>query len=103
MGKGDGREGVPTALSSMMDWALVFAADMVAGLAWEPKRRRRKEMVGDGIGGFRDVCGMGRRLLMGLFEMELRVMKLNGYVLAASGGRDHDKDDAISGINAWHW
>ena len=37
----------PTALSLMMPSALVFAADIAAGLAEEPKRRRRKEMVGD--------------------------------------------------------
>ena len=41
------RSGVPTALSSMMPWALVFAADMAAGFAEEAKKRRRKEMVGD--------------------------------------------------------
>jgi len=37
---------VPTALSSMMPCALVFAADMAAGLTLEPKKRRRKEMLG---------------------------------------------------------
>ena len=31
----------------MMPWALVFAADMAAGLTLEPKKRRRKDMVGD--------------------------------------------------------
>lgn len=37
---------VPTALSLMMPSALVFAADMAAGLMLEPKNRLRKEMVG---------------------------------------------------------
>lgn len=31
----------------MMPWALVFAADMAAGLAPERKNLRRKEMMGD--------------------------------------------------------
>ena len=31
----------------MMPWALVFAADMAAGLTLEPKNLRRNEMVGD--------------------------------------------------------
>ena len=44
---GRGGRGVPTALSSMMPWALVFAADMAAGFTDEPKKRRRKEMVGE--------------------------------------------------------
>ena len=39
---------IPTALSSMMPWALVFAADMAAGLTLEPKILRRNEMVGSG-------------------------------------------------------
>ena len=38
---------IPTALSSMMPSALVFAADMAAGLMLEPKNLRRNEMVGD--------------------------------------------------------
>ena len=38
---------VPTALSSMMPCALVFAADIAAGLTLEPKKRRRKEILGD--------------------------------------------------------
>ena len=38
---------VPTGFSLMMPSALVFAADMVAGLALLPKRRRRKAMMGD--------------------------------------------------------
>ena len=38
---------IPTAFSSMMLWALVFAADMAAGLTDEPKKRRRKEMMGE--------------------------------------------------------
>ena len=39
---------VPTALSSMMPCALVFAADMAAGVmaGEEAKKRRRNEMVG---------------------------------------------------------
>ncbi len=40
---------IPTALSSMMPWALVFAADMAAGLTLEPKNLLRNEMVGDGL------------------------------------------------------
>ena len=40
------RRDVPTALSSMIPWALVFAADMATGLTRDPKRRRRNEMVG---------------------------------------------------------
>lgn len=40
---------IPTALSSMMPWALVLAADMAAGLMLEPKNLRRNEMVGDGL------------------------------------------------------
>ena len=42
---------LPTAFSSMMFWALVFAAAMVTGLLAEPKRRRRNEMMGDGFDG----------------------------------------------------
>lgn len=33
----------------MMPWALVFAADIAAGLALEAKNLRRKEMLGNGI------------------------------------------------------
>ena len=40
---------IPTAFSSMMPWALVFAADMAAGFTLEPKNLRRNEMVGDGL------------------------------------------------------
>lgn len=39
-------QNIPTALSSMIPCALVFAADMAAGLTLEPKKRRRKEMLG---------------------------------------------------------
>jgi hypothetical protein len=38
---------MPTALSSMMPWALVFAADIVAGLVEEEKNRRKNEMLGN--------------------------------------------------------
>ena len=41
---------LPTALSSMMPWALVFAADMAAGVTFEPKNLRRNEMLGNGLG-----------------------------------------------------
>ena len=40
---------IPTALSSMMPWALVVAADMAAGLVPEPKNLRRNEMVNSGV------------------------------------------------------
>ena len=44
MGKGD----LPTAFSSMMAWACVFAADMVAGLTEVVlKNLRRNEMLGN--------------------------------------------------------
>ncbi len=48
----DGRGNIPTAFSSMMLWALVFAADMAAGLTDEPKKRLRKEMVGEAVAGY---------------------------------------------------
>ena len=38
---------LPTALSSMMPSALVFAADMAAGFTLEPKSLRRNEMLGN--------------------------------------------------------
>ena len=38
---------LPTALSSMMPWALVFAADMAPGLTLEAKNLRRNEMMGN--------------------------------------------------------
>lgn len=39
---------VPTAFSSIMPWAFVFAADIAAGLgALLKKKRRRNEMVGN--------------------------------------------------------
>lgn len=44
------REHIPTALSSMIFWAFVFAAAMVAGFALEAKSFRRKEMVGGWVG-----------------------------------------------------
>lgn len=45
-----GREDVPTAFSSMMFWALVFAADMAAEwVAEERKKRDRNAMVGNGF------------------------------------------------------
>lgn len=40
---------IPTVLSSMMPWALVFAADMAAGFTLEPKNLRRNETVNDGL------------------------------------------------------
>tara|TARA_R110002060_G_scaffold6780_3_gene10270 strand:- start:250 stop:426 length:177 start_codon:yes stop_codon:yes gene_type:complete len=41
-------EDIPTAFSSMICWALVFAADMVAGLTVVvEKNLRRNEMVGN--------------------------------------------------------
>ena len=40
---------LPTALSSMMPWALVLAADMAAGVTFEPKNLRRNEMLGNGL------------------------------------------------------
>ena len=40
---------IPTALSSMMPWALVFAADIAAGLTREPKNLRKKEILGDDV------------------------------------------------------
>ena len=43
------RSSIPTALSSMMPWALVVAADMAAGLVPEPKNLRRNEMVNSGV------------------------------------------------------
>jgi hypothetical protein len=53
VGNGD----VPTAFSSMICSALVFAAVMFAGVTEvEVKNRRRKEMVGNV---FRVVLGMG--------------------------------------------
>ena len=40
-------EHIPTALLSMMPWALVLAADMAAGsVAKEPKNLRRNDVVG---------------------------------------------------------
>lgn len=41
-----GDSSLPTALSSMMPWVLVFAADMVAGFTLEPKSLSRNEMLG---------------------------------------------------------
>lgn len=42
---------LPTALSSMMPWALVRAAAEAADmLAFEPKKRRRNEMVSEKAG-----------------------------------------------------
>ncbi len=38
---------IPTALSSIIPWALVLAADMAAGLTLEPKNLRRNEMLGN--------------------------------------------------------
>ena len=38
---------LPTAFSSMMPWAFVFAADMAAGFAREAKNLRRNEMLGN--------------------------------------------------------
>ena len=43
------RLSIPTALSSMMPWALVVAADMAAGFTPEPKNLRRNEMVNSGV------------------------------------------------------
>jgi hypothetical protein len=43
----EGRYDLPTALSSMMPWALVLAADMIAGLIAVEKKRRRNEMLGN--------------------------------------------------------
>ena len=43
------RLNIPTALSSMMPWALVVAADMAAGFTPEPKNLRRNEMVNSGV------------------------------------------------------
>ena len=40
---------LPTALSSMMPSALVFAADMAAGFTLERKNLRRNEMLGNGL------------------------------------------------------
>ena len=40
---------LPTALSSMMPWALVFAADMAAGFTLEPNNLRRNEMLGNDL------------------------------------------------------
>lgn len=43
-----GQENIPTALSSMIPWALVLAADMMAGLTGlVVKNLRRKEMLGN--------------------------------------------------------
>lgn len=42
----------PTGFSSIMDWALVRAADMAAGEALEAKKRRRNEMMGKVLWGF---------------------------------------------------
>ena len=50
---------IPTAFSSMICSALVFAADMFAGLTeGERKNRRRNEMVGNVFG-----VVLGRRVL----------------------------------------
>lgn len=40
---------LPTALSSMMPWVLVVAADMAAGFTLEPKSLRRNEILGNGL------------------------------------------------------
>lgn len=45
------RSNLPTAFSSMMLWALVFAADMAAGFTLEAKNLRRNEMVGNRMAG----------------------------------------------------
>ena len=47
---------VPTALSSMMPWALVVAADMAAGVTLEPKNLRKKEMLGNKLRSERKDC-----------------------------------------------
>ena len=46
-----GTQNVPTALSSMIPCALVFAADIAAGFTLEAKKRRRKEILGELSGG----------------------------------------------------
>ena len=56
---------LPTAFSSIIDWALVFAADMAAGLARVPKRRRRKEILGECSN---IECVVSSGLLRGLVE-----------------------------------
>lgn len=57
---------IPTAFSSMMVWALVFAADMAAEFTDVPKSLRRKEMVGEfrGLGCEKDYVYRWRKLAM---------------------------------------
>ena len=53
---GGGGNNVPTAFSSMRDWAFTFAADMAAELAaLERKSLRRKAMMGNSDGCRRSV------------------------------------------------
>lgn len=53
---------IPTALLSMMPWALVLAAaDMAGDWTLEAKKRRRKEMVGVWGVGLVAVLVLGRR------------------------------------------
>lgn len=46
-----GEEDAPTALLSMISWALTLAAEDMAGVTLEAKIRRRNEMVGGRWGG----------------------------------------------------
>ncbi len=69
MGRFEQGASIPTALSSMMPWALVFAADMAAGLILEPKNLRRNEMVGNEVFFFEGLFAVvldGRRGLRSL-------------------------------------
>ena len=51
-----------------MPWALVFAADMAAGLAREAKNLRRNEMLGNSIGVVEEkACGSVVRGMFGLY------------------------------------
>ena len=67
------RSNLPTAFSSMMLWALVFAADMAAGFTLEAKNLRRNEMLGDCTGDFI------RNGLVWYFRREVRFYKMSGF------------------------
>ncbi len=66
LGGGSGKGHLPTAFSSMILWALVFAADMAAEwVAEERKNRLRKAMMGDL---FASCCWEGRGLEEGYMD-----------------------------------
>ena len=70
-----GVSSLPTAFSSMMLCALVFAADMAAGFTLEPKNLRRNEMLGN------PMADLIRSGLVSLLERAVRYYKFRGFRL----------------------